>query len=86
MSHNNDKNNGSHNEISLCVTQALDRYFSDLDGEKPVGIYDMVIREVEKPMLQSVLRQTRGNQTQAAEILGMTRNTLRRKLTEHGLL
>ncbi len=85
MSHNNDNNNGQ-NEISLCVTQALDRYFSDLDGEKPVGIYDMVIREVEKPMLQSVLRQTRGNQTQAAEILGMTRNTLRRKLTEHGLL
>ena len=85
MSHNNDKNN-SQNEISLCVTQALDRYFTDLDGEKPVGIYDMVIREVEKPMLQSVLRQTRGNQTQAAEILGMTRNTLRRKLTEHGLL
>jgi Fis family transcriptional regulator, factor for inversion stimulation protein len=83
MSH--DKNN-SQNEISLCVTQALDRYFTDLDGEKPVGIYDMVIREVEKPMLQSVLRQTRGNQTQAAEILGITRNTLRRKLTEHGLL
>ncbi|HSD38110.1 MAG TPA: helix-turn-helix domain-containing protein [Rhodocyclaceae bacterium] len=85
MSDNNDKNN-SQNEISLCVAQALDRYFTDLDGEKPVGIYDMVIREVEKPMLQSVLRQTRGNQTQAAEILGMTRNTLRRKLTEHGLL
>ncbi|MDB5802537.1 MAG: transcriptional regulator, Fis family [Rhodocyclales bacterium] len=82
MNHNNEHRN----EISLCVTQALDRYFSDLDGEKPAGIYDMVIREVEKPMLQSVLRQTRGNQTQAAEILGITRNTLRRKLTEHGLL
>ncbi|MDB5812994.1 MAG: transcriptional regulator, Fis family [Rhodocyclales bacterium] len=79
-------NNENRNEISLCVTQALDRYFSDLDGEKPAGIYDMVIREVEKPMLQSVLRQTRGNQTQAAEILGITRNTLRRKLTEYGLL
>lgn len=82
MTHNNKHGN----EISLCVTQALDRYFLDLDGEKPAGIYDMVIREVEKPMLQSVLRQTHGNQTQAAEILGMTRNTLRRKLTEHGLL
>ena len=82
MNHNNEPRN----EISLCVTQALDRYFSDLEGEKPAGIYDMVIREVEKPMLQSVLRQTRGNQTQAAEILGITRNTLRRKLTEHGLL
>ena len=74
------------NEISLCVTQALDRYFTDLDGERPVGIYDMVIREVEKPMLQSVMRQTGGNQTQAAEMLGITRNTLRRKLNEHGLI
>ena len=74
------------NEISLCVTQALDRYFSDLDGERPIGIYDMVIREVEKPMLQSVMRQTGGNQTQAAEMLGITRNTLRRKLSEHGLI
>lgn len=79
-------NNTHRNEISLCVTKALERYFADLDGEKAADVYDMVIREVEKPMLQSVLQQTRGNQTQAAEILGMTRNTLRRKLTEHGLL
>ncbi|GAB4060730.1 helix-turn-helix domain-containing protein [Uliginosibacterium sediminicola] len=74
------------NEISLCVSAALERYFADLNGEKPAGIYDMVIREVEKPMLQSVMQQTGGNQTQAADILGITRNTLRRKLTEHGLL
>lgn len=76
----------SKNDISWCVTQALERYFADLDGEKAVGIYDMVIHEVEKPMLVAVMRRTGGNQTQAAEMLGITRNTLRRKLTEHGLL
>jgi Fis family transcriptional regulator, factor for inversion stimulation protein len=76
----------SKNEISLCVARALERYFADLDGEAATGIYDMVIREVEKPMLFAVMQQSGGNQTQAAEMLGMTRNTLRRKLIEHGLL
>ncbi|MFA9440437.1 Fis family transcriptional regulator [Uliginosibacterium sp. sgz301328] len=74
------------NEIALCVAQALDRYFTDLDGERPVGIYDMVLRQVERPMLESVLRHAQGNQTQAAEMLGINRNTLRRKLADHGLL
>jgi Fis family transcriptional regulator, factor for inversion stimulation protein len=74
------------NEIALCVAQALDRYFADLDGERPVGIYDMVLRQVERPMLESVLRQAQGNQTLAAEMLGINRNTLRRKLADHGLL
>ncbi|MFT4171542.1 MAG: Fis family transcriptional regulator [Rhodocyclaceae bacterium] len=74
------------NEIALCVAQALDRYFADLDGERPGGIYDMVLRQVERPMLESVLRQAQGNQTLAAEMLGINRNTLRRKLADHGLL
>jgi len=74
------------NDIVQCVTQALDRYFSDLDGEKPANIYDMVMRQVERPLLESIMGRVGNNQTQAAEILGMTRNTLRRKLTDHGLL
>ena len=74
------------NDIALCVTQALDRYFADLDGEKPSDIYDMVMRQVERPLLESIMSRVRNNQTQAAEILGITRNTLRRKLTDHGLL
>ena len=73
-------------EIAACVTGALEKYFRDLDGEKPTAIYDMVIRSVEKPMLEVVLRQTGGNQTLAAELLGINRNTLRKKLTEHNLL
>jgi Fis family transcriptional regulator len=74
------------NDIALCVTQALDRYFADLDGEKPSEIYDMVIRQVERPLLESIMGRVGNNQTQAAEILGITRNTLRRKLLDHGLL
>ncbi|HEX5126047.1 MAG TPA: helix-turn-helix domain-containing protein [Rhodocyclaceae bacterium] len=74
------------NEIALCVAQALDRYFTDLDGERTVGIYDMVLRQVERPMLEAVMRQTQNNQTLAAEMLGINRNTLRRKLSDHGLL
>ena len=58
-------------------------YFKDLDGEKPHGVYDMVIRSVEKPLLELVLHQRRGNQTRAAELLGINRNTLRKKMKQY---
>ncbi len=68
------------NEISDCVRKSLDRYFKDLDGEKPRSVYDMVIRNVERPLLEMVLDQAEGNQTVAAEMLGINRNTLRKKI------
>jgi len=74
------------NDISSCVTGALEKYFRDLDGESPCAIYDMVLKNVEKPMLEVVLRHASGNQTLAAEMLGINRNTLRKKLTEYQLL
>jgi Fis family transcriptional regulator, factor for inversion stimulation protein len=74
------------NDIAVCVKRALDRYFADLDGEAAAGIYDMVMNQVERPMLESVMHRTNGNQSHAAQMLGITRNTLRRKLTEHGML
>lgn len=73
-------------EISECVKRTLDRYFRDLDGEKPSAVYEMVLRNVEKPMLETVMRHANGNQTIAAEMLGINRNTLRRKLIEHDML
>lgn len=73
-------------DIAACVRGALEKYFRDLDGEKPSGIYDMVLRSVEKPMLEIVLQQAGGNQTAASDMLGINRNTLRKKLTEHQLL
>ncbi|MDQ7988969.1 MAG: helix-turn-helix domain-containing protein [Candidatus Dactylopiibacterium sp.] len=74
------------NDIAGCITHALDRYFADLDGEKPANLYEMVMRQAERPLLESIMKRVSNNQTQAAEMLGITRNTLRRKLTDHGLL
>jgi Fis family transcriptional regulator len=73
------------NELSLTVRKVMRQYFKDLDGEKASGIYDMVVLAVEKPMLEVVMFQAHGNQTRAAELLGMNRNTLRKKLQQHGL-
>jgi Fis family transcriptional regulator len=73
-------------DIAACVQRALDRYFKDLDGETPSGIYDMVLKTVERPMLETVMRHADGKQTVAAEMLGINRNTLRKKLSEHQLL
>jgi Fis family transcriptional regulator, factor for inversion stimulation protein len=72
-------------EIGDCVRRSLNRYFRDLDGESPHAIYDMVISSVEKPMLEVIMKQSQGNQTIAAEMLGISRSTLRRKLSEHDL-
>jgi Fis family transcriptional regulator len=72
--------------MERCITDALEQYFRDLDGEKPSAIYDMVLKSVEKPMLELVLAKAGSNQTLAAEMLGINRNTLRKKLTEHQLL
>jgi Fis family transcriptional regulator, factor for inversion stimulation protein len=72
-------------ELADCVRRNLNRYFRDLDGEAPHAIYDMVIACVERPMLEVVMKQARGNQTIAAEMLGIGRSTLRRKLAQHHL-
>jgi len=74
------------NDISDSVKKTLNRYFRDLDGERPHAIYDMVLNAAEKPMLEVVMKQANGNQTVAADMLGINRNTLRRKLADHDLL
>lgn len=68
-----------------CVTAALDQYFADLNGYEAENVYHMVIEEVEKSILESVLYQAEGNQTHAAEMLGINRSTLRKKLKLHGM-
>ncbi|MCU7372058.1 Fis family transcriptional regulator [Paucibacter sp. O1-1] len=72
--------------IDACVRENLEVYFRDLDGETPHSMYEMLIGLVEKPLLDVVMKQADGNQSKAAEWLGINRNTLRRKLTEHKLL
>ena len=72
-------------EMARVVRRAIDGYFRDLDGERAIGVYDMVINCVEKPLLESVLHRVRVNQTDAAKMLGINRNTLRKKMRVHGI-
>lgn len=73
------------NELAACIRKSMDDYFRHLDGEKPSAIYGMVINHVEKPLLEFILDRAQGNQTKAAEILGLNRNTLRKKIKDHGI-
>jgi Fis family transcriptional regulator len=68
-----------------CVRDALENYFSQLGGHPPGDLYRLVMTEVEAPLLVTVMRYTRGNQSKAAEVLGINRGTLRKKLREHGI-
>ena len=75
------------NDMARHVRKTLKEYFRDLDGEKPCcGMYDMVMDCVEKPLLEMVLEHVGGNQTHAAEMLGINRNTLRKKMQQHGIM
>ena len=67
------------------IDTLLDQYFNDLDGDKPTAIYEMVINTVEKPLLLYIMNKTEGNQSKAAKILGLNRNTLRKKLKLHNI-
>lgn len=68
-----------------CISLMLENYFKDMDGHQPGDLYQMVLSEVEQPLLQAVIVYTRGNQSKAAEILGMNRSTLHKKLIQYGL-
>ena len=76
----------SKKHIEECVRASLEAYFKDLRGTEPDGLYDMLVRIVEKPLLEVVMQQAENNQSRAAQWLGLNRNTLRKKLGEHKLL
>ncbi len=76
----------SKKQIEDCIRISLDGYFKDLRGTEPDSMYDMMVRVVEKPLLEVVMQQADHNQSRAAEWLGLNRNTLRKKLVEHKLL
>ncbi len=72
--------------IEACVRDSLETYFRDLRGIEPSDIYDMMQRVVERPLFEVVMDHAEGNQSRAAQWLGINRNTLRRKLLEHRLI
>ena len=76
----------SKKHIEECIRENLEGYFKDLRGVEPAAMYDMILRVVEKPMLDVVMRQAEGNQSKAAQWLGINRNTLRRKLLDHKII
>ncbi len=76
----------SREQIQEVIRKSLEDYFTDLGEQKPSNIYSMVIHTAEKPILEAVMAHAKSNQSHAAEMLGINRNTLRKKLQEHGLL
>ena len=73
------------NDLADNIESILDKYFNDLAGESPNNLYDLILANVEKPLLLYVMHYAEGNQSKAAEMLGLNRNTLRKKLKNHNI-
>ena len=71
--------------LSENVRDALDKYFTDMDGHEPTGLYELIIAQVEKPLIECVIENSRGNITRAAQVLGLNRATLRNRMQKYGL-
>jgi Fis family transcriptional regulator len=68
------------------VEKALLNYFAHLEGATVTDVYNLVLSEVEAPLLETVMNYVKGNQTKASEVLGLNRGTLRKKLKQYDLL
>ncbi|MFT4926749.1 MAG: Fis family transcriptional regulator [Phenylobacterium sp.] len=68
-----------------AVRKAVKNYLMQLNGQDVEGVYDLVLSELEAPLLEQVMTYTRGNQTRAAIMLGINRGTLRKKLKRYGM-
>lgn len=71
--------------LRTLTASALESYFATLNGHQPGRLYELVLREIEAPLFKAVLDYAAGNQSRAAEILGISRGTLRKKLKTYGL-
>lgn len=77
---------GDKQTLRSSIEKALNNYFDHLDGQMVSDVYELVLSEVEQPLLEAVLRYTRNNQTKASTVLGLNRGTLRKKLKQYDLL
>lgn len=80
------KDDGQNSGLSATIRSALTQYLNDLDGENPGNIYELVMQQVEAPLLELILQHVEGNQSKAAECLGINRGTLRKKLKTYDLI
>ena len=72
-------------QLSHAVKHSIRRYLYELDGTLPNDMYDLVLRQIERPLFEAILEHTKGNQSRAAELLGLNRGTLRKKLRSYDL-
>lgn len=79
------ENNSGGQGLSETVKRVLENYFRDLDGHEPAHLYQLVLQEIERPLLETVMQYTRGNQSKASIVLGLNRGTLRKKLKQYDL-
>lgn len=84
--HDNETRHNRHRSLRRCVESAMEDYFVDLDGQHATDLYQMVLQEVEAPLLAAVMKYARYNQSKASEMLSMNRGTLRKKLKQYDLL
>jgi len=72
-------------QLSHAVKHSIRRYLYELDGTQPSDMYNLVLRQIEQPLFEAILEHTKGNQSRAAELLGLNRGTLRKKLRSYNL-
>ncbi|MFT5481881.1 MAG: Fis family transcriptional regulator [Halieaceae bacterium] len=77
---------GSQPSLRESVDRAMEEYFAHLDGQEAVDVYNMVLSQIEPPLLEQVMRYTRNNQSRASTMLGLNRGTLRKKLKQYKLI
>ena len=80
------KFNGEGKRLGDLVAKSMQKYFKELDGTKTTDLYRLVLKEFEQPLLDTVMKECKGNQTVASQILGLNRGTLRTKLKSYNLL
>jgi len=82
----NTQNDNQESGVSANIRTSLSQFLDDLDGENPGNIYDMVLQQVEQPLLELIMQHVDGNQSKASEYLGINRGTLRKKLKTYDLI
>ena len=77
---------GNEAHLRDAVTASVRRYLAELDGQISTDVYQMVLAEIEAPLLEEIMTYTRNNQTKASVMLGLNRGTLRKKLKQYNLI